>query len=57
MADLITWYRCNECGWEHKYGAMANQCSNCGKWDTLHVISNRDGEMPKSDIFEPKKAP
>lgn len=47
MQMPFTWLRCSECGWEHLQAAMGNQCVDCGKSDTLHVISNRDGELPK----------
>jgi lipopolysaccharide biosynthesis regulator YciM len=51
-ARPLYWFRCEKCGWEHRlFDGMAQQCSNCSHWDTLHIISNRDGEMPKSDIF------
>jgi hypothetical protein len=43
----FTWLRCNLCGWEHLQTAMVNQCADCGADDSLHVISNRDGELPK----------
>ena len=43
----FSWLRCVKCGWEHERGAMVNQCAGCGADDSLHIISNRDGEMPK----------
>src|ERR1700677_674086 len=46
-AKHFTWLRCKVCGWEHVAAAMVNQCGDCGTDDSLHIISNRDGELPK----------
>jgi hypothetical protein len=45
--QYFSWLRCNNCGWEHEESAMVNQCVSCGIANSLHVISNRDGEIPK----------
>jgi hypothetical protein len=45
---MITWLRCVNCGWEHEIAAMVNECGNCGLWASLHVISDRDGESPRT---------
>jgi hypothetical protein len=48
MAHYFSWLRCNDCGWEHERVAMANACGGaCGHYNTLHVISNCDGEIPR----------
>ena len=45
--EYFSWLRCSNCGWEHLQAAMVNCCGDCGIFDSLHIISNRDGELPK----------
>jgi hypothetical protein len=46
----MNWFRCNNCGWEHEYVAMVQECGNCGERGRLRIISDIDGEKPKSKI-------
>ena len=41
----IEWWRCEDCGHEEKVGVIS-RCDYCRRGN-VHLISNRDGEMPK----------
>jgi len=41
------WLQCRDCGWEMEYAAAVNQCGDCGRYGTMHVHSNVDGELPQ----------
>lgn len=49
MVDPVRWYRCARCGWEHEMCAMYQECGDCRIYGQLDIISNADGEEPKSD--------
>lgn len=51
------WLRCHgvDCGMEFRLEARVMQCENCGRWYTLHIHSDQDGELPVTAVFRAER--
>lgn len=50
------WLRCVVCRCECEYAARVQQCDECRRVYTLHIISDVDGELPKSSSLRLARA-